>query len=217
VNSTHYDPSDPALQADPYPFYRRLRAEDPVHRNPPGFWFVTRYDDVRSLLRDPRMGADNGANAPQRGGDHLERMAGGDTPSLILMDPPDHSRVRALVNKAFTPRNVQRLRARIERITARLLDDWTDDEVDFLQFAYQLPFEVICALLDVPADRWAQLREWSEDMAYSVEPVVTDETLSRARRGRRNIVAYLRELVELRRAAPGEDILSQLILAEAAS
>ncbi|MFJ9627210.1 cytochrome P450 [Streptomyces sp. NPDC101175] len=225
----HYDPTDPAVQADPYPLYRTLRETDPVHWNPPGFWFLTRHADVHTLLRDPRLGADNGGGngggdgganrggtASDGGGEaHTERMAGGDTPSMILMDPPGHTRLRALVNKVFTPRSIAYLHERIERITDRLLDDWGTGEGDFVaDFAYPLPLAVICEMLGVPEADRDDVRDWSEDMAHLVDPVVTPETVARGLRGRRRIVAYFRDLVAERRRAPGEDILSGLIRAE---
>ncbi|MGW1024028.1 cytochrome P450 [Streptomyces sp. NPDC002577] len=218
----HYDPTDPAVQADPYPLYHALREADPLHWNPPGFWFLTRYEDVRNLLRDPRLGADNGGNTGSMGGTgsggegHTERMAGGDTPSMILMDPPGHTRLRALVNKVFTPRSIAYLHERIERIVERLLDEWGTGERDFVEgFAYPLPLEVICEMLGVPEADRDDVRDWSEDMAYMVDPVVTPDTVARGLRGRRKIVEYFRVLVAERRRAPGEDILSGLIQAEA--
>ncbi|MFG3296851.1 cytochrome P450 [Streptomyces sp. NPDC048179] len=213
----HYDPTDPAVQADPYPLYRALREADPLHWNPPGFWFLTRYTDVHTLLRDPQLGADNGGATGPDGDDeaHIERMAGGDTPSMILMDPPGHTRLRALVNKVFTPRSIAYLHGRIERIVDRLLTDWGTGEGDFVEdFAYPLPLEVICEMLGVPVADRADVRDWSEDMAHLVDPVVTPETVARGMRGRRRIVAYFRDLVAERRRAPGEGILSALIRAE---
>ncbi|WP_427917228.1 cytochrome P450 [Streptomyces sp. cg40] len=212
----HYDPTDPAVQADPYPLYRALREADPVHWNPPGFHFLTRYRDVHALLRDPRLGADNASTGPAQDNEHTERMAGGDTPSMILMDPPGHTRLRALVNKVFAPRSIAYLEQRIERIADRLLDRWGTGEGDFVaDFAYPLPLEVICELLGVPEGDRDDVRDWSEDMAHLVDPVVTPQAVERGLRGRRRIVEYFRELAAGRRRAPGDDILSGLIRAEA--
>ncbi|MEU9345293.1 cytochrome P450 [Streptomyces sp. NPDC048278] len=217
----HYDPADPAVQADPYPLYRALRETDPLHWNPPGFWFLTRHRDVHALLRDPRLGADNGSGgaaqeSARTGGTQPERMAGGDTPSMILMDPPGHTRLRALVNKAFTPRSIAHLHERIQRITDRLLDRWPPgEEGDFVaDFAYPLPLEVICEMLGVPEADRDDVRDWSEDMAHLVDPVVTPQTVARGLRGRRRLVEYFGHLAAERRRAPGDDILSGLIRAE---
>src|SRR5437870_3604286 len=104
MSALRFDPLDPDFVADPYPTYHRLRAEDPVHRSAQGFWVLTRYDDVVSVLRDPCMGkeaiealvaARYGAPAPAVG------------LSMLVRDPPDHTRLRGLVNKAFTPRVVE--------------------------------------------------------------------------------------------------------------
>src|SRR5881628_142769 len=114
-----FNPMDPEFVADPYPTYHRLRANDPVHRSPLGFWILTRYEDVVSVLRDPRMGkealealvaARYGAPAPAVG------------LSMLVRDPPDHTRLRGLVNKAFTPRVVEVLRPHIQEIVDSLLD-----------------------------------------------------------------------------------------------
>src|SRR5918912_3205091 len=118
-----FNPMDPAFVADPYPTYHRLRAEDPVHHSPMGFWVLTRYDDVVAALRDPRLAKEAiaafvaarfGAPVPITGLSMLDR------------DPPDHTRLRSLVSKAFTPRVVEGLRPRIAQIVDGLLDRAAD-------------------------------------------------------------------------------------------
>src|ERR671938_965843 len=114
-----FNPMDPEFVADPYPTYHRLRAEDPVHKSPLGFWVLTRYDDVVAALRDPRLAKEAiaafvaarfGAPVPITGLSMLDR------------DPPDHTRLRSLVSKAFTPRVVEQLRPHIQHMADALLD-----------------------------------------------------------------------------------------------
>src|SRR5215510_6766316 len=108
-----FNPMDPAFVADPYPTYHRLRTEDPVHLSPLGFWILTRYDDVVATLRDPRFVKEPIAS-------FMARRFGADTPapglgiSMLDRDPPDHTRLRGLVSKAFTPRVIEKLRPRIQ-------------------------------------------------------------------------------------------------------
>src|SRR5690242_4627344 len=110
-----FNPMDPEFIADPYPTYRRLRAEDPVHRTPMGFWALTRYDDIVGVLRDSRLG--KGAIGAQA----AAREGGAANLSMLVMDPPDHTRLRGLVSKAFTPRIVEMLRPRVQEIVDDLL------------------------------------------------------------------------------------------------
>src|ERR1700752_2118761 len=109
----HFNPMDPEFLADPYPMYHRLRTEDPVHQSPLGFWVLTRYEDVAAALRDPRFGKE--AIGPYVGARFgLPNPAGGF--SMLDRDPPNHTRLRSLVSKAFPPRVVEGLRPDIQRI-----------------------------------------------------------------------------------------------------
>jgi cytochrome P450 len=161
-----FDPFLPEFHQNPYPFYARLRSKDPVHQSPMGFWVVTRYDDVVTVLRDPRFG---------RAGFHpmlaavQTRGATPDPlpPSMLFQDPPDHTRLRALVSQAFTPRVVEAMRPHIQDIVDRLLDrvvpTGTMDIIEDL--AYPLPVTVICEMLGVPVTDQAAIRQWSADLA----------------------------------------------------
>src|SRR5258707_9135154 len=116
-----FNPLAPSAIEDPYSLYRRLRAEDPVHQTPAGIWVLSRYDDVALVLRDGRFG--------RRGFQELiaARFGGpGFTHSMLLQDPPDHTRLRTLVSKAFTPRAIEGLRGRIESMVDALLDAAVD-------------------------------------------------------------------------------------------
>ena len=119
MDDLHFNPMDAAFVADPYPTYRRLRAEDPVHQSPLGFWVLTRYEDVVAALRDPRFAKEAiAAFVAARFG----LPSPGSGLSMLDRDPPDHTRLRGLVSKAFTPRVVEALRPHIQQIVDDLLD-----------------------------------------------------------------------------------------------
>jgi hypothetical protein len=211
---------DPDFLADPYPVYHRLRAEDPVHHHPFGFYVLTRYDDVAAFLRDPRFGK-SGYQALFE-----SRFGGGADASwlalsMLFRDPPDHTRLRALVGKAFTPRVVETLRPRVQTIVDRLLDRAAGAgrmEV-IADLAYPLPVTVISELLGVPATEADVVRGWSLDLARALDAIalpVDPEVIERGRRATGDMVDYFRRLAEARRRQPGPDLLSGLVEAEEA-
>ena len=157
-----FNPFRPEFHADPYPFYHRLRSVEPVHQTSMGFWVLTRYDDVVMVLRDPRFGRD--------GFEHLlaavygdDRESGRLSRSMLFRDPPDHTRLRALVSKAFTPRVIESMRSHIRDIVDRLLDRVRDSTgMDVIaDLAYPLPVTVICEMLGVPPGDQDTIRQWS--------------------------------------------------------
>ncbi|OZM70505.1 cytochrome P450 [Amycolatopsis antarctica] len=197
---------------DPHRLVASLRAEAPVRRVvlPRGLraWLVTGYDDARAMLADPRLSKDSG-----RIGELFEQHGGrpaGYTDSLaehmLNMDPPDHTRLRKLVNKAFTPRAVARLRPRVEEITGRLLDRIAEaGSVDLLgTFAFPLPITVISELLGVPEGDQDAFQKWSNVMVSVAPP-------EQARQASAAMADFLTRLVAVKRAEPGEDLLSDLV------
>ena len=206
--------SDPAFNADPYPTYHRLRAEDPVHRTPMGFWILTRYDDVATVLRDARFG--------RKGFDELIRDRFGENTfdqAMLFRDPPDHTRLRALVNKAFTPRVIEEMRAKIQKTVDRLLDGVRDARaMDVIaDLAYPLPVSVISEMLGVPAEDRDLFRGWSADIARSLDAIVLPtepEVVERGNAARHALSSYFRALIAERRRRPQRDLLSDLIAAE---
>ncbi|RBM20098.1 cytochrome P450 [Prauserella sp. PE36] len=199
---------------DPHRIGRLLREEGPVRqvtlrRGLPA-WLVTSYAEARSLLADPRLAKD-ASKRPQL----FPRAATGDEPSpfsrmiaahLLNSDPPDHTRLRRLVAKAFTGRTVARLRPRIEQIADELLDDLAGSaEVDLVEsYAFPLPITVICELLGVPSEDRDRFRAWS---ATLISPADADE-LGRASH---ELAAYLITLLDRKREAPADDLLSDLV------
>ena len=218
MGDVHFNPMDPEFIADPYPTYHRLRAEDPVHHSPLGFWVLTRYEDVVAALRDPRLVKEPiAAFVAARFGAAMPAMG----LSMLDRDPPDHTRLRSLVNKAFTPRVVEALRPHIQKIVdgllARVEGARTMDLIE--EFAYPLPVTVICQMLGVPVEDRERFKQWGLDIARGLDAILLPPDSDVARRSaaaRRALAEYFRALIAERRAAPRGDMLSDLIAAEEA-
>src|SRR6266545_84426 len=218
MGDVHFNPMDPEFIADPYPTYHRLRAEDPVHHSPLGFWVLTRYEDVVAALRDPRLVKEPiAAFVAARFGAAMPAMG----LSMLDRDPPDHTRLRSLVNKAFTPRVVEVLRPHIRTIVDGLLDRVeSKGAMDLIEeFAYPLPVTVICQMLGVPVEDRERFKQWGLDIARGLDAILLPADSDVARRSaaaRHALADYFRELIAERRAAPRGDMLSDLIAAEEA-
>jgi cytochrome P450 len=224
MSALHFDPADPATNADPFPIFRRLQDEDPVHwSDPVRGWVVTRYDDVRAIALDRAMSADRVRpffdvlpGEEQRRLADLGRYL---TLWAVFKDAPDHTRLRGLMNRAFTPRAVEALRPNIERIVDDLLDAIVErGNADLIaDFAYPLPASVIMDMLGVPRSDLGVMKVWSDDIALFVGIArATPDKYAKAQAGTREMAAYFRRLVAERRKAPREDMISALIAAEEA-
>jgi pimeloyl-[acyl-carrier protein] synthase len=216
-----FNPFLPEVHEDPYPLYHQLRSEDPVHRSPLGFWVLTRHADVLAVLRDPRMSRDPRRSERMellRASAEVDELLSEEeaAPSMLFVDPPDHTRLRALVSKAFTPGAVERLRPRVEAIVAELLDRVAGGgRMDVVEdLAYPLPVTVICELFGVPEADRDRFRAWSRELVRLLDPLVAADALERALQARLALRGYLRELIATRRAQPTGDLLSALIAAE---
>jgi len=219
-----YEPSDPAFQADPYPVYARMRQEAALHhrvfeeagRRIP-VWILPRYADCVSLLRDPRYSA--AKNFGEMIGGTLEpehpllRAYFG---MMLFRDPPDHTRLRNLVNKAFTPRRVQRLRPRVEALVDELLDARSaEGRLDLIaDLAVPLPLIVIAELLGVPVADRERLKVWSDHAATLLDGSIRDAHLEVAVPSFLELVEYLKRIVEERRKEPQDDLISALAAAQ---
>jgi cytochrome P450 len=224
VIETDLNPFDVAVRANPHPRYRQLREQGRLLRTPENEWYVTHYDDCLTILRDPEHWSSDGSKSNFA----QERLNSGDvdlapmemisTRPMLFADPPDHTRLRGLVNKAFTPRVVDRLRPRMETIVDELLDgvqgDGTMDVIATV--AYPLPVIMIAELLGVPASDRDLLKSWSEPLAATIDPLVTPETLHEAAGAGMAFIAYFAQLINERRAEPREDLISALLAAEEA-
>jgi cytochrome P450 len=215
-----FNPMAPEFVADPYPTYRRLREEDPVHQSPLGFWVLTRYEDVVASLRDPRMIKEPiAAFVAQRFG--LQAPPLGMGLSMLDRDPPDHTRLRGLVSKAFTPRVIEQMRGHIQQIVDGLLDKVEGEPgMDLIeQFAYPLPVIVICEMLGVPVADHERFKGWGLDIARGLDAIMLPPDSPVAERSvlaRRALADYFRGLIAERRRSPREDMLTGLIAAEEA-
>ncbi|WP_229073105.1 cytochrome P450 [Actinoplanes sp. DH11] len=222
------DFTDPDFQANPHPAYAQWRRTGPVRRTrlPSGLtvWLVTRYDDARRALADPRLskqsafaiGSSTAANpVPNSPANPAPEPAANRPPSpaavlsrhMLATDPPDHTRLRRLVSAAFTARRIEALRPRIEQITDELLDALAGREsADLIDtFAFPLPIQVICELLGVPAADRDAFRAWSNVIVAGSQSGDQLEPAIRA------MVGYILAQIAERRADPGEDLLSGLI------
>jgi cytochrome P450 len=202
---------DPAVLADPHPVLAELRESGPVHRLEGAtglpIWMVTRYDDVLAALSDPRLSNDPhhaSALTEVLRGDFLSR-------SMIGTDPPQHTRLRRLVSKAFTARRVEGLRPRVQEITDALLDRITPrGSADLVaDFGLPLPITVIGELLGVPETDRDRFREWTDEMLDRPFDPGSDLALVTAARERMH--GYLADLVAAKRARPADDLLTDLV------
>ncbi len=220
MSDLSFNPMAPEFVADPYPTYHRLRTEDPVHQSPLGFWVLTRYEDVVASLRDPRMIKEPiAAFVAARFG--LQAPPLGMGLSMLDRDPPDHTRLRGLVSKAFTPRVIEQMRSHIQQIVDGLLDRVQGDRgMDLIeQFAYPLPVIVICEMLGVPVADHERFKGWGLDIARGLDAIMLPPDSPVAERSvlaRRALAEYFRGLIAERRRAPQDDMLSGLIAAEEA-
>jgi hypothetical protein len=209
-----FDPSRPEFQADPFPLLRRLREEDPIHRSELG-WVLTRYDDVAAALRNQSFGAafDREAGRTQLGDGAAFAYV---SRRIHNFDPPDHTRLRSLLTKAFTVRRVEALRPHIQVIADNLLDriDGTKTFDVLGVLAHPLPSLVICEMLGVPEADRPLFSRWTEDIAFLLLPPVPPDRLHTGEAAAADFMTYVRALIEERRARPEEDLLSALLTAE---
>src|SRR5690606_6840271 len=216
------NPLDPAFRRDPYPVYEQARRERPVVRHaglPLRLISVFRYEDCQAILRDAQRWSSEFPIAQQI---RIGADAAGLPPASMLgTDPPAHTRLRSLVNKAFTPRIVQRLEPRMRAIAGELMDAAlaAGGEVDLVQaLTYPLPVVVIADIIGIPAEDRATFKRWSDEAIASLGLVffggLDPERLARQRRLFDEMRSYFVPLAEARRRAPREDLLTGLVLAE---
>jgi len=212
--------ADPAVLPDPYPVLARLREASPFTEADGALVVVGRHEDCSAILRDPRASSErnNSLLAPPE----MRAQRG---PSFLSLDPPDHTRLRRLVSKAFTPRAIARLEPRIRELADELLTaaavqrDGESRELEVVsQLAYPLPVRIISELLGVPAGDHARFAGWSASLVHSLQPqFITADAASAgaaAQQARLEFADYFRDLIAVRRERPGDDLLSELIRAE---
>jgi cytochrome P450 len=222
-----YNPADPRVLTDPVGYLNDIREQNPRHFAPGGYWVVSRHDDCLALLRNREASSDalhgdparRPAGVRERRDEQLEalRAGGPDTRPFLFRDPPDHTRLRGLVQKAFTPRRVAELAPFITALTDRILDRLLDEpEVDVArELAWRVPVAVICELLAIPEADHESFEVQSGFLARGLDP---DFLLSEEDRAGRDAAIlhfglYFHELFAERRARPGTDLLSALVAA----
>ncbi len=208
------NPLDPEFRRNPYPALVRLREHDPVNLTPLGFWRLTRYADVERLLKDVPVGVRRSDGT--RAGEDLVPRAG---PSefMLLRDPPDHTRLRKLVSKAFTPNAVARLRAHVQEIADRQLERVAPEgRMDVIaDLALPVPSTVICEMMGVPLADRERFTEWTASATHLLAALFAPpEVLARGVEAANALRAYFEDLIAERRARLGDDLLSDLIRAE---
>ena len=220
--TAEFNPIGPESLSNPYPGYKLLREQRPVSWNELfEAWIFTRFEDVDAVLMHPRFSADR-TQARTRFSEMIRQQQEqfgpfSQAPTMLTSDPPEHTRLRRLVSKAFTPRAVEDLRPRIREIVAELLDGVagreTFDLVD--EIAYPLPVIVIAEMLGVPPADRAEFKRWSNDVVATLGgPFTPPDVIERARKSIDELVQYMSGFIAERRAHPRNDLISRLIAAE---
>lgn len=218
-----FNPGDPAFLADPYPVLNALREAAPGFRNPiTGQWTITRFSDVQETLRDRRLGRaythrytheQFGKAAPDPRWESFHRH---EAWSLLCLEPPDHTRIRRLVAKVFTPRSVAALRPQIERFASELLDLCQEKGTFELLRDFAMPYSVavICSMLGVPRADTRLLLDWSHAIVKMYELTTTDDVRAAANTAAAEYIAYTRALIAEKRRAPDGLLVSELCRVE---
>lgn len=211
---------NPEVRANPYPFYTQLRSQDPVHWDEAmGFWVLTRYADIASVYADARFSRAQGL---RRGFERLpeaeqriaEPVYHSFSKTMFYSDPPYHTRLRGLVNNAFTPNAVEQMRPHVQRMVDSLLDAvQTQGEMDAIHdLAHPLPILVISQMLGLPAEERGRFKQWSDDLFAILGSVPhAPESMERASRSLAELTDYLTTLSHSRRQQPQNDLISALV------
>src|SRR5688572_7298669 len=219
VQTIDYKPNDPGFLADPFPLYRRMRDEDPVHWSPRlKAWVLTRYEDVKRVCLDSSMSSDRlrpfFATLPSPEAAKVAELARYLTLWMVFRDPPEHTRLRRLAAKVFHVRSIQARRPNVAGSTSWLLDSLAGKkQFDFIaDFAGPLPALVIMDMLGAPREELGRLKRLSDEMALFIGSARdAPEKYERAASATREMAGIFRELVSARRAAPQRDLLTELV------
>lgn len=221
---TTYDPFNPANIVNPHPIYKQMREEAPVWKNDVyGEVFLSRHADILGVLRDPEKFSSDSNNMTARREQTAEEPGGVlsgfiDGKIMLFSDPPDHTRLRRLASHAFLPRQIESYRPRVKALVDDLLKDvGPNDEWDLMEtLARPLPVIVIAELLGVPLEDQEKFASWSLPLARMIDPDTNLEMsdLGAAMTAAMEFIGYFNSLIEERRGAPRDDVLSTLIAAE---
>ncbi|MBV8981555.1 MAG: cytochrome P450 [Acidimicrobiia bacterium] len=220
--SVAYNPFEPGFAEDPYPQYEAMRAHQPVHESPFGIWLLFRHDDVLRFLRDPSLSVEDANAKPtildkfadEVMGDERDRETG--TRAMINRDPPDHTRLRKLVSKAFTPRRTEGLRPRVQELVDASLDQAAAaGGMELMSdYAFPLPFAVISEMLGMPPTDSDKLRDWSGTLVRTLEPVVDPALMHAILEASKNMRGLITDVIAWKRNNLSDDLLSAMLAAE---
>ena len=214
-----FNPLEPGYIENPWPHLAELRRADPVHHLLTGQWGLFRYEDVFTILRDRDLSVDD-RNADlsvlQRAELIDEIPLEEQNRSILNIDPPDHTRLRGLVSKAFTPRTIQELRPRIQQMVDEMLDAMqAEGHSDIVErLAFPLPFDVISEMLGMPSADAEQIKHWSAALVKTLDPIITEEEIAEALDAGAHMDALIDEVIEWKTANPSDDLLTAMIDAE---
>jgi len=214
-----FNPLAPEFIRNPYPYYERLRTTDPMHRTPLGAFVASRHAEASLVLRDKRFGKDYVERTIKRYGPDImkEPVFSSMSHWMLQQDPPDHTRLRGLVVKAFTARRVEDMRPRIQQIVDQTLDRIIPQgRMDLIEdFAFRLPVTIICDMLGIPEEHRDVFYTSSRDGGRLLDPVpLSPEEITQGNAGNMMAQMYFQQLFELRRKQPGDDLTTQLVQAE---
>jgi cytochrome P450 len=214
-----FNPLSPEFIRNPYPRYERLRTTDPVHLTPLGVFVASRHAEASLVLRDKRFGKEHVERTIRRYGPKImEEPAFRSLSHMMLQqDPPDHTRLRGLVVKAFTARRVEDMRPRIQQIVDATLDRIIPQgKMDLIEdFAFRLPVTIICDMLGIPEEHREVFYTNSRDGGRLLDPVpLTPDEIKQGNAGNAMAAMYFQQMFELRRKTPGDDLITQLVQAE---
>lgn len=208
-----YNPFDPAVKDNPYPYYAYLREHAPVYQvEGMGCWAISRYADVDFVLKNPKLFSSEILFTALLG----DMNPVPEAPSLIASDPPVHTRMRKLINKAFTPRLINSLGPRVREITLDLLQQVMEPNAFDLvhDLSSPLPVILIAEMLGVEPDRRDDFKRWSDDIVSAANRMYSPEEEQRIRKSIDEFRTYFQETIEARRKAPREDLITGLVKAE---
>ena len=197
------NPFEEGFFDNPYRQYRRLREKAPVHQSPIGPWSLLGYEECARLIRDPSLSVE-------------DRNATVGPRDILNMDPPDHTRIRRLLSKAFTPRRIEELVDTTQSLVDTMLDGIEDrGRLDVIpDLAFPLPFAVISRMLGMPEDDSESVRDWSHTLVQVLEPMLAPEELAKVMIAGENLRGRVTEVIEEKRKKPADDLLSALIAVE---
>ena len=217
-----FNPFEPGFAEDPYPQFAELSAHNPVQQTPLGLWALFGYDDAVRLLRDPSLSVEDRSVVGRNPRAEVRDQILGDRPQrgthqILNLDPPDHTRLRQLVQQVFTPRMVEQLTPRVQAMVDDALDAVAarGDGMDVIaDLAFPLPFRVISAMLGMPVAEETQLRDWAHTLTLSLEPLLALQHQDEILDASDHIIEHVLDAIEWKRAHPADDLLSALIAAE---